>query len=87
MIRGLRSCRAYTRGRVRVGSDSQLLVKQMQQTWKVRQPELQSLHREAAVEAVNFESVHYRNYDRSHPQISRVDRLLNAMLDRVRDDH
>ena len=42
---GLDACRVYTAGRVAVGSDSKLLVEQMNGTWKVREPELQVLAR------------------------------------------
>ena len=83
LIRGLLACGTYTRGRVRVGSDSQLLVNQMQQVWKVREPELQTLQREAVAEAASFAEVSYRHYRRSHPQITQVDRSLNAILDKV----
>jgi hypothetical protein len=55
----------------------------MQQVWKVRQAELKSLQREAAAEAASFAEVNYRHYRRAHPQITQVDRSLNAILDKV----
>jgi ribonuclease HI len=83
LIRGLRSCRAHTRRRVRVGSDSQLLVQQMQRVWRVREPRLEALQREAMAEAASFEEVSYRYYPRSHPEIARVDRSLKDLLDEL----
>jgi ribonuclease HI len=48
---GLEASRAYTKGRVTVGSDSQLMVSQMKGEWRVKVPELRTLHTEAQAKA------------------------------------
>ena len=78
---GLDACRVYTAGRVAVGSDSKLLVEQMNGTWKVREPELQALHAAARTKATKFCGVQYRHHPRTHAEIAKVDRALNRLLD------
>jgi ribonuclease HI len=81
LISGLNACHAYTRNRVRVGSDSELVINQMRGEWRVRHPELRRLHEEAQMQAAGFQEVSYTHYRRSHPEIAEVDRALNRLLD------
>jgi ribonuclease HI len=81
LISGLKACHAYTRNRVRVGSDSELMVNQMRGAWQVRHPELRRLHKEAHALAASFQEVSYDHHGRSHPEIAEVDRALNRLLD------
>lgn len=84
LIMGLGACRAFTTGRVRVGSDCLLMVNQMNGRWRVQDAELRSLHDAAKDRALRFAEVHFRHYPRRHPRIAEVDRELNALLDRTR---
>jgi ribonuclease HI len=77
LIGGLEACRDFTTGRVRVGSDSELVVNQMKGLWRVKQPGLERLHEAARALAAGFADVQVSHYRRSHPQIARVDRALN----------
>jgi ribonuclease HI len=81
LIVGLEACRTYTRTRVRVGSDSKLLVKQMTGEWRVKNIELQALQAVARARTGAFREVQYNHYSRTHPEISAVDRALNRLLD------
>ena len=81
LISGLKACCAYTRNRVRVGSDSELMVNQMRGAWRVKHPELRRLHEEAHAQAAGFQEVSFDHYHRSHPEIVEVDRALNRLLD------
>jgi ribonuclease HI len=81
LISGLKACRAYTPDRVRVGSDSELMVNQMRGAWRVKHPELRRLLEEAQAQAAGFQEVSYHHYRRSHPQIAEVDQALNRLLD------
>ena len=81
LIAGLEACQFFTSGRVRVGSDSQLMVNQMNGTWRVREPELRSLYEAAMDRARRFAEVEYQHYPRPHQNITAVDRELNALLD------
>jgi ribonuclease HI len=81
LIGGLKACHTYTRNRVRVGSDSELMVNQMRGAWRVKHPELRRLHQEAQAQAASFQKVSYDHHRRSHPEIAQVDRALNRLLD------
>jgi ribonuclease H / adenosylcobalamin/alpha-ribazole phosphatase len=81
LISGLKACHAYTRNRVRVGSDSELMVTQMRGAWRVKHPELRRLHEEAQTKEASFQDVSYDHHRRSHPEIAEVDRALNRLLD------
>ena len=81
LIGGLKACHSYTRNRVRVWSDSQLMVNQMRGAWRVNLPELRRLHQEARAQAASFQEVSYDHHRRSHPEIAKVDWALNRLLD------
>jgi ribonuclease HI len=81
LISGLKACPAYTRNRVRVGSDSELMVNQMRGAWRVKHPELRRLYQEAQMQEASFQEVSYDHHRRSHPEIAEVDRALNRLLD------
>ena len=78
---GLEACHAFTTGRVTVGSDSKLLVEQMNGAWRVKDPGLRRLHTEAQTKAALFGEVQYHHHPRTHSEISNVDRALNRLLD------
>ena len=81
LILGLEASKAYTLGRVTVGSDSRLVVQQMRGEWRVRNPALRTLHGEARAKAARFREVRYEHHPRSHPEITIVDRAVNRLLD------
>ena len=81
LILGLEAIHPYTKGRVTVGSDSQLMVKQMNREWRVKDPELRTLHIDAHAKAARFREVRYEHHLRSHPEIAAVDQALNRLLD------
>ena len=81
LLLGLEASQDFTRGRVSVGSDSELMVNQMKGKWRVRTPELRKLHNDAQAKAVRFREVRYDHYPRSHPEIEAVDQALNRLLD------
>lgn len=64
---------------VLVRSDSELLVRQMTGRYRVRQPHLQVLHRQAKQLESGFEQVSYEHVPRN--QNARADRLANQALD------
>jgi ribonuclease HI len=81
LILGLGAAASYTRNRLHVGSDSQLLVKQMVGEWRVKKAELQALQADARARAAVFREIRYHHYPRAHPEITMVDRALNRLLD------
>jgi ribonuclease HI len=81
LILGLAASSAYTLGRVTVGSDSKLMVRQMKGEWRVKDPELRRLHEDARTKGTRFREVRYDHHPRSHPEVASVDRALNRLLD------
>jgi ribonuclease HI len=79
LIAGLES--AVERGieELEVVSDSELLVKQMQGEYKVKNETLKTLQREAAELAAGLSSVNYTAVRRAHNELA--DRLVNEALD------
>ncbi len=79
LITGLES--ALDRGgrRVRILSDSELLVKQMRQEYRVRDPELKELYLEAAALVRRFARVEIKHVPRA--ENSAADALVNKALD------
>lgn len=73
LIAGLHNCHLLGATEVVVRSDSQLLVRQMQGQYRVKQPHLQEYHREAHREAERFHDVEYRW----------VSRKLNTVADGI----
>lgn len=68
--------------RLRVVSDSELMVRQMKGIYKVRHPELRKLYEEAQALVRRLEYFEIRHALREHNQIA--DRLANEAMDRGR---
>ena len=81
LILGLEAIHPSTKGRVTVGSDSQLMVNQMNGGWRVKDPVLRTLYTDARARAARFREVRYEHHSRSHAEIAAVDQALNRLLD------
>ncbi len=86
LIRVLELATKHTRGAVNCSMDSQLVVNQMNGTWRIKDPELRRLHHEAKEREAVFKQVTYGHVRRSHPMIRRVDQALNDVMDAFRSD-
>lgn len=82
LIFGLEAAREIGIGSVRVFSDSQLIVNQMNGQWKVRHPNVKPLFARARRLAQEFEKVEYEYVPRE--KNGRADALLNTVLDEAR---
>jgi ribonuclease HI len=82
LLKGLELCASYTRTRVSCYSDSQLIVNQLNGTWRVRQDDLRELFSKVRQREHVFDGVSYTHVRRSNPFIARVDQALNDALDR-----
>lgn len=69
---------------VNILSDSELLINQRNQKYKVRNQELKILSREIAILEKNYERITYKHIPRS--KNSRADFLANRALDKHLDD-
>lgn len=81
LIKGLDFCAKYTRYRVCCFTDSQLVVKQMNGTWHLKNDELRSLFHEVKKREQVFQEVIYQHVERTNPYIKKVDRLLNEAFE------
>lgn len=61
--------------------DSELVAKQLTGQYQVRNAELQLLNHQAKTLLANFKKVNLVSVPREHPEISRVDALVNQTLD------
>ena len=81
VINGLRAARAFTQGRLRVRSDSELVVRQLTGRYRIRKEHLAALAGEVQRLARNFAEVRFESVPREHPCIQIADRLCNDVLD------
>src|SRR5438128_362834 len=81
VIQGLNVCARYTRGRVTCFTDSQLLVNQMNGTWRLKNDDLRELFHKVKQCELVFDEVVYTHVTRDNPYIRRVDRALNEAFE------
>jgi len=79
LIHGLRYALERGARRVRVFSDSELVVRQMQGVYKVKHPDMIPLHREATLLLRRFEHAQVQHVPRERNR--EADRLANRALD------
>lgn len=78
LIKGLDLCALYTRKRITVFSDSELMIKQMNGVYRLKNVELRSLFQEVKDQERIFENLVYQHVKRdSNQRIKRADELLN----------
>lgn len=81
VIRALKEASELTKGYIDLFSDSQLLVKQLNGKWNVKDSKIKSLYSKV-IELVNqFEGVEFHKLPRENSKIARADRLCNEKLD------
>ena len=81
LIEGLKLARSHGADRLRVFSDSALMVQQMRGAYKVRHEALRPLHRAALQALADFERWSIRTVPRARN--AHADALVNAALDRA----
>ncbi len=81
LIEGLACAAAYTNGVVCCYSDSLLVVKQVQDEWKIKDEELKRLYLKVLDKESAFEKVTYTHLRRTHPDIEAADKIVNETLD------
>ena len=79
LLAALRWALAHGHRRVRVRSDSELLVKQMRGEYRVKHPGLQPLHAQARLLAHRLDAVRFEHVRRA--QNAHADRLANQAMD------
>ncbi|MCA9349481.1 ribonuclease HI family protein [Candidatus Saccharibacteria bacterium] len=71
----------YTRWKIKVYSDSQIMINQLNKQWRIKDQALKYLYRQTMFAAMAFESVEYLHVSRNNSYISEADRLCNSCLD------
>ena len=82
LIEGLRAALRYGGTSLSVFSDSELVIRQMNGTYRVASPSLIPLYREAQSISGGFAKSEYHSVPRDQPLIAKADRLCNEVLDR-----
>ena len=81
LIAGLDLCRQFAPNIVFAHSDSQLVIQQMLNNWKIKEPRLQKLFNRAISSESNLKQVNYKHVPRTHNLIQKADELVNQCLD------
>lgn len=77
LVKGLDMCAHHTRKRVTCFMDSELVVKQMNGDYRLKNDELRKLFHEVTKCAGVFEHVTYQHVGRKNSYMKKVDRMLN----------
>ncbi len=81
LIRALELAAQYTRTRVEVYMDSQLVINQLNGTYRVKEPRLAKLLAKVKEKAGRFQAVTYAQVPRAHRKIKLADTEANLALD------
>ena len=81
LIKGLQISRSYTLGKVYCFSDSELVIRQINGEYRVRNHELKKLHKQVIKESKSFKSTTFQHLPRTDSRIKIADSLVNLALD------
>jgi ribonuclease HI len=81
LIEGLENASKYTKGSIRCFSDSQLVINQVKEEWKIKDEKLKVLFLKVLSKESEFEKVDYCHIKREHHDIQMADKLANQILD------
>ena len=83
MLLALQIARQRKASHLQCFADSELLVYQLQGSYKIKDVHLKALAEKVRAKAAEFTSITFRQVPRSHPMIARADKLLNKTLDQA----
>lgn len=83
VIAALKAASKHSSGEVNLFSDSELVVRQLNGKYKVKEKSLKILFNEVKAIEKRFEKVSYKNLPRESKEISRVDNIANKVLDEI----
>ena len=81
IINALRAAEKFTHGKVRIYSDSQLIIKQVKKEYQIKAEHLSKLCEKVNHLSNKFEKVEFFNVKRENPNIKKSDSLCNKCLD------
>jgi ribonuclease HI len=82
IIRALEEAEKFTRWRVKVYSDSQIAIKQINKKWRIKAPHLSDLCSQVYKLSEKFEQVEFFQVGRENLYIQKCDELFNECLDK-----
>lgn len=82
LIKALDKAIEYTRWNVKVFSDSELIINQMNGDWRVKNNAIKKLYRDAAEMERGIQNIEYFHVPRENENIKRVDGLCNECIDK-----
>ena len=84
LIKALKNASENFHGEVSCFSDSELMVKQLNGEYKVRNPGIKKLFPQVKKLEENFEKISYNHVKRENKNITIVDGIVNKVLDEVK---
>jgi ribonuclease HI len=84
MLKALELAKAHGAKQVLSHADSELLVFQLQGSYRIKDAGLKELAEKVKSAARSFEAVSWKQIPREHPMIRRADKLLNQALNRAK---
>jgi ribonuclease HI len=85
LIKALEFGSTHSRGEVICFMDSELVVKQMNGSFRLKKTHLKELFQEVKLKESMYKKVTYQNLPREHPKIVRVDKIVNKALDQLNE--
>ena len=82
ILSALKKAQEFARESVTVYSDSELVIKQINNQYRITKPHLAELRAELAIVEKKFAAIQFRNVPRENRFIRRCDELCNQALDR-----
>lgn len=83
LIKALELASSYTDGEVFCTLDSELVVRQLNGQYGVRDDTLKGLFNKLKSKEKHFSKVHYKHVKRENPLIQKADKLVNEALDEI----
>jgi ribonuclease HI len=83
LIKGLELSSKHCRGRVNCFTDSELVVRQVNGEYKIKNEELKNLYAELRERESAYDRVVYAHLTRNHKSIQRADKLLNKENEQI----
>ena len=84
LIEGLARAADFTSSTVNCFLDSQLVVKQVKDEWKIKDEYIKGLYFKVLDKESAFDKVTYAHLRRTHPDIDAVDKIVNETLDEAK---
>ena len=81
IINALKTAERFSRGHLKVHSDSNLAIQQINKKWKINYPHLSKLCSQVYKLSEKYEQVEFFHVGRNNPYIQKCDKLCNEQLD------